>query len=207
MKLKQLSILLFLLSIVLLTGCQPKQKDNPIDETPENPNPTDYTPTHKATIEMTNGGLIVLELYGEIAPITVNNFEKLANEKFYDGLIFHRVIIGFMIQGGDPNGNGTGGPDYTIKGEFKANGVNNPISHERGVISMARSNEYDSAGSQFFIMHKTSTHLDDLYAAFGKVVEGMDVVDEIASVPVNYNNKPYLNVVIKTIRVEKVAQE
>ena len=154
-----------------------------------------------AEIEMENGGTIKLELYHNIAPITVENFVKLANDKFYDGLIFHRVIAGFMIQGGDPNGIGTGGPGYSIKGEFAVNGVANDISHKRGVISMARSMSYDSAGSQFFICHADSTFLDGQYAAFGKTVEGIDVVDRIASVRTNFNDKPLEDQVIKTIRV------
>ena len=154
-----------------------------------------------AEIEMENGGTIKLELYHNVAPITVENFVKLANDKFYDGLIFHRVIAGFMIQGGDPNGIGTGGPGYSIKGEFAVNGVANDISHKRGVISMARSMSYDSAGSQFFICHADSTFLDGQYAAFGKTVEGIDVVDRIASVRTNFNDKPLEDQVIKTIRV------
>ncbi len=154
-----------------------------------------------AEIEMENGGLIKLELYHNIAPITVENFVKLANEKFYDGLIFHRVIAGFMIQGGDPNGIGTGGPGYTIKGEFAINGVQNDISHERGVISMARSMSYNSAGSQFFICHADSTFLDGQYAAFGKTIEGIDVVDQIAAVRTNFNDKPLEDQVIKTVRI------
>ena len=154
-----------------------------------------------AEIEMENGGLIKLELYHNIAPITVENFVKLANEKFYDGLIFHRVIAGFMIQGGDPNGIGTGGPGYTIKGEFAINGVQNDISHERGVISMARSMSYNSAGSQFFICHADSTFLDGQYAAFGKTIEGIDVVDQIAAVRTNFNDKPIEDQVIKTVRI------
>ena len=154
-----------------------------------------------AEIEMENGGTIKLELYHDIAPITVENFVKLANEKFYDGLIFHRVIAGFMIQGGDPNGIGTGGPGYTIKGEFAINGVDNNISHKRGVISMARSMSYNSAGSQFFICHADSTFLDGQYAAFGKTIEGIDVVDQIASVKTNFSDKPLENQVIKTIRI------
>ena len=132
-------------------------------------------------IEMENGGVITLELYPEIAPKTVANFEKLAKEGFYDGLIFHRVIAGFMIQGGDPTGTGMGGSREKLVGEFAANGFNNTLSHDRGVISMARSQAYNSASSQFFIMHENAPHLDAQYAAFGQVTEGMDVVDKIAS--------------------------
>ena len=132
---------------------------------------------------MENGKQIKLELYPEIAPITVANFEKLVKENFYNGLTFHRIIPGFMIQGGCPKGDGTGGPGYGIKGEFAANGVKNDLKHTRGVISMARAQDPNSAGSQFFIMHRDAPHLDGQYAAFGKVVEGMDVVDEIANTP------------------------
>ncbi len=142
------------------------------------------------TIEMANGKKIKLELYPDKAPITCENFIKLVKEGFYDGLIFHRVISGFMIQGGCPEGTGMGGPKEKIKGEFAANGIDNPIKHTRGVISMARSQNKDSAGSQFFLMHKDSPHLDGQYAAFGKVVEGMDVVDEIAETDVDYNDRP-----------------
>lgn len=138
------------------------------------------TETPIVSMEMENGGIVKLELYPEIAPKTVNNFVALVEDGFYDGLTFHRIIPGFMIQGGDPNGDGTGGPGYEIKGEFSSNGIDNPLSHERGVISMARTQEPDSAGSQFFIMHEDALDLDGDYAAFGKVIEGMDVVDEIA---------------------------
>ena len=144
----------------------------------------------KAIIEMENGGTMTLELYPEVAPITVENFVKLANEGFYNGLIFHRVIAGFMIQGGDPTGTGMGGPGYQIKGEFTSNGVNNPLKHTRGVISMARSMQPNSAGSQFFIMHKDAPHLDGSYAAFGKLVDGFDVLDRIAGVATNWSDKP-----------------
>ena len=154
------------------------------------------------TIQMENGGKIKLELYPGVAPITVENFEKLAKEGFYDGLTFHRVIKGFMIQGGCPDGTGTGGPGYQIKGEFSSNGVENPLRHERGVISMARSQNPNSAGSQFFIVHQDAPHLDGQYAAFGKVVEGMDVVDEIAGTPTGFGDRPKAPQVIKTILVD-----
>ena len=154
------------------------------------------------TIEMENGKLIKAELYPEIAPISVNNFISLINSGFYDGLTFHRVISGFMIQGGCPKGNGTGGPGYCIKGEFNANGVANDLKHTRGVLSMARTSAPDSAGSQFFIMHADAPHLDGEYAAFGKVIEGMDVVDEIASVRVDYNDKPRQPQVMKKVTVD-----
>ena len=142
------------------------------------------------TIEMENGKQIKIELYPDKAPITCENFIKLIKDGFYDGLIFHRVIEGFMIQGGCPDGTGMGGPGHQIKGEFSANGIDNDIKHTRGVISMARSMMKDSAGSQFFIMHQDAPHLDGQYAAFGKVVEGMDVVDEIATTDVDYNDRP-----------------
>lgn len=152
-------------------------------------------------IEMENGKKIKIELYPDIAPISCENFEKLINEGFYNGLTFHRVIPGFMIQGGCPNGTGTGGPGWTIKGEFAANGVKNDLKHTRGVLSMARSMMPDSAGSQFFIMHEDAPHLDGQYAAFGKVIEGMDVVDEIAEVPTDYSDKPLEPQVIKQITI------
>ncbi len=155
-----------------------------------------------ATIEMENGGVIKAELYPDVAPQSVRNFISLANAGYYNGLIFHRVIKGFMIQGGCPKGNGMGGPGYCIKGEFSANGVKNDIHHEAGVLSMARTNEPDSAGSQFFIVHEDSPHLDGQYAAFGKVIEGMDVVNEIASVRVDYNDKPRKPQVMKSVTVD-----
>ena len=147
--------------------------------------------------EMEMGGKIELELYPEFAPETVKNFEKLVSEGFYDGLTFHRVIPGFMIQGGDPLGNGMGGAKENIKGEFRANGVNNTLKHTRGVISMARAFDPNSASSQFFIMHADAPHLDGQYAAFGKVVSGIDAVDEIASIPTDYNDRPKIAVRIK----------
>ena len=144
----------------------------------------------KAIIEMEKGGTMTLELYPEIAPITVDNFVKLAKAGFYNGLIFHRVIAGFMIQGGDPTGTGMGGPGYQIKGEFASNGVKNTLKHTRGVISMARSMMPNSAGSQFFIMHEIAPHLDGQYAAFGKMTDGFDVLDRIANVAVDFHDKP-----------------
>ena len=154
-------------------------------------------------ITMKDGGVIDLELDAKAAPITVENFLKLVNDKFYDGTIFHRVIPGFMIQGGDPQGTGMGGPGWTIKGEFSANGVDNPIKHKRGVISMARAMDPDSAGSQFFIMHADADYLDGQYAAFGHVVSGMDVVDRIASVRINRwgGDRPYEDQVMESVRV------
>lgn len=150
------------------------------------------------TLTMEDGGKIVAELYPEKAPQSVRNFISLANKGFYDGLIFHRVISGFMIQGGCPQGTGTGGPGYTIKGEFMQNGFVNELKHTEGVLSMARAMHPDSAGSQFFIMHKTSPHLDGAYAAFGKVTEGMDVVNKIAETDTDYSDRP--------LKVQKMAK-
>ena len=154
------------------------------------------------TITMKGCDIIRLELYPETAPISVNNFISLINKKFYDGLIFHRVIKGFMIQGGCPNGTGMGGPGYSIKGEFSQNGVNNTLKHTKGVLSMARSQHPDSAGSQFFIMHKNAPHLDGGYAAFGKVIEGMDVVNKIAETPTDYSDRPLEPQVIEIVTVD-----
>ena len=159
------------------------------------------------TIEMENGGTIKAELYPEIAPNTVNNFISLINKGYYDGVIFHRVIPGFMIQGGDPKGTGTGGPGYSIKGEFTRNGFKNDLKHERGVLSMARTMMPNSAGSQFFIMHKNSPHLDGQYASFGKVLEGMDVVDAIANTRRGPNDKPIEPQVMKKVTVETFGVE
>ncbi len=153
-------------------------------------------------IEMENGGKIELELYPEHAPKTVANFEKLVKAGFYDGLIFHRVIRGFMIQGGDPQGTGMGGAKEKIVGEFRANGHNNTLKHERGVISMARAFDPNSASSQFFIMHDDAPHLDGQYAAFGKVVSGMDVVDEIASIPVGPSDRPRIAMRMKKVYIK-----
>lgn len=154
------------------------------------------------TFTMADGGVIKAELYPETAPVSVNNFISLIQKNFYDGLIFHRVIKGFMIQGGDPDGIGTGGPGYSIPGEFASNGFENNLKHTEGVLSMARSMHPDSAGSQFFIMHKKSPHLDGSYAAFGKVIEGMDVVNKIAECQTDYNDRPVENKIMKTVTVE-----
>ena len=154
------------------------------------------------TIKMADGGVMKLELYPDIAPKTVENFVKLVQEKFYDGLIFHRVIKGFMIQGGDPEGTGMGGPGYSIPGEFSSNGFENNLQHTEGVISMARSMDPDSAGSQFFIMHKAAPHLDGEYAAFGEVTEGMDVVNTIAETRTDYSDRPVSEQKIKSMTVE-----
>lgn len=159
------------------------------------------------TFEMENGDIIKAELYPEIAPNTVKNFISLINQKFYDGLIFHRVIKGFMIQGGDPEGTGMGGPGYGIKGEFSSNGFKNDLAHEAGVLSMARSMMPNSAGSQFFIMHKDSPHLDGDYAAFGKVIEGMNVVDKIAETKTDRSDRPKEEQKIKKVTVDTFGEE
>ncbi|MBE5856869.1 MAG: peptidylprolyl isomerase [Lachnospiraceae bacterium] len=154
------------------------------------------------TFTMENGDVFKAELYPDVAPQSVNNFISLINKNFYDGLIFHRVIKGFMIQGGDPEGTGMGGPGYSIKGEFSSNGFKNDLKHTEGVLSMARSMFPDSAGSQFFVMHKTSPHLDGDYAAFGKVIEGMEVVNAIAEVDTDFSDRPRTPQVMKTVTVE-----
>ena len=159
------------------------------------------------TITMENGDVMKAELYPEIAPVSVNNFISLINKNFYDGLIFHRVIRGFMIQGGCPNGTGMGGPGYTIKGEFAQNGFANDLKHTEGVLSMARAMHPDSAGSQFFIMHKTSPHLDGSYAAFGKLIEGMDVVNKIADERTDYADRPMADQKIKSMTVDTFGVE
>lgn len=159
------------------------------------------------TIEMENGDIIKAELYPEIAPNTVNNFISLVKKGFYDGIIFHRVISGFMIQGGDPQGIGIGGPGYSIKGEFDANGVKNSLRHTRGVLSMARAYDPNSAGSQFFIMHADAPHLDGQYAAFGKVTEGLDAVDRIASARTDRNDRPLQEQKMKKVTVETFGEE
>ena len=154
------------------------------------------------TITMANGDVMKAELYPDVAPNTVNNFISLVKKGFYDGLIFHRVIAGFMIQGGDPEGSGMGGPGYSIKGEFNYNGVENNLKHSRGVLSMARAQHPDSAGSQFFIMHADAPHLDGQYAAFGKLVEGEDVLDSIASIDTDWSDRPRTPQVMKTVTVD-----
>lgn len=159
------------------------------------------------TITMSDGNVIKAELYPEIAPISVRNFISLINKKFYDDLIFHRVINGFMIQGGCPDGTGMGGPGYSIKGEFAQNGFENPLKHTEGVLSMARAQHPDSAGSQFFIMHKNAPHLDGQYAAFGKVIEGMDVVNRIAETATDYSDRPLQDQVMKSVTVDTFGVE
>lgn len=202
----QIAALLFALAasaFALAEQAEPNEEATPVEQ--KNP---------IATIVMADGGEIKIELYPEYAPITVNNFISLANSGFYDGVIFHRVIRGFMIQGGDPDGKGTGGPGYRIKGEFGNNKVNNPLKHTRGVISMARQGNpyfpamaYNTAGSQFFIMHADSPYLDNDYAAFGMVLEGMDVVDRIAETKTGANDRPVTDQVMQSVRVETFGVE
>ncbi|MDQ0860746.1 peptidylprolyl isomerase [Bacillus sp. V2I10] len=198
---KKLGFVLMTLLLLLMAACgnetDDQSSDKPAKKVEKNP---------IVTITMENGKQIKVELYPEIAPNTVANFVSLINDKFYDGLIFHRVIPEFMIQGGDPEGTGTGGPDYAIKGEFSSNGFENPLKHERGVISMARSQAPDSAGSQFFIMVADYPSLDGEYAAFGKVTEGMDAVDEIVSAETN-GEKPVQDQKMKTVTVDTFGEE
>ena len=198
------TIVLLLAALLLCSlACAKEATSAPAAEKTETKEETNVDKTHPiATITMKDGGVIELELYPETAPESVKNFISLANSGFYDGLIFHRVISGFMIQGGDPDGRGTGGPGYSIKGEFAINGVKNDISHVRGVLSMARAQPYDSAGSQFFICHADSTFLDGQYAAFGRVTSGMDVVDRIAATTTDSKDKPYKDQIMETVRVE-----
>jgi len=179
-----------------------KQKENKMEELM-----SQNTQNPIVTFTMENGDIIKAELYPDIAPVSVNNFISLVNAGFYDGLIFHRVIKGFMIQGGDPEGTGMGGPGYSIRGEFRQNGFDNDLKHTEGVLSMARSMHPDSAGSQFFIMHKTSPHLDGAYAAFGKVIEGMEVVNRIAETATDYEDRPLENQVMQTVTVETFGVE
>lgn len=196
-------IVILMLLFLFVCGCSKDTSKGVI-------NKVKYEETNKITnyVKMdTTKGIILIELYPEIAPITVENFQNLVNEKFYDGLIFHRVIKDFMIQGGDPEGTRFGGSDKTIKGEFKNNGVENNLSHTRGVISMARNSiSMDSASSQFFIVHKDSTFLDGDYAAFGKVIAGLDVVDKIAAIQVDSNDKPVVDQKIKSIRFVNIEE-
>lgn len=202
---KQTGGIVFFLSLVLLlllSGCGTTKSESSKEENTTQAkviSPDDYP---IVTITMEDNSTITLELYPDKAPNTVNNFVSLVNKGFYDGLIFHRIIPDFMIQGGDPNGNGTGGPGYSIKGEFSENGFENDLKHERGVISMARSQLPDSAGSQFFIMVADAPHLDGEYAPFGKVIEGMDVVDKIVSSKRDKNDKPVEEIKMKQVTVD-----
>ena len=200
-------LILTLMFTLLLAGCTAKEEPVTTAATTATKNADAVDPSTvekmNATITIEGMGDIKLELYPSKAPQTVANFAELARKDFYNGLIFHRVIEGFMIQGGDPTGTGTGGPGYAIKGEFAENGFENDIAHERGVISMARKNKpLDSAGSQFFIMHQDAQHLDGLYAAFGKVTSGMDIVDKIAMSQTNASDKPVNDVVIEKITID-----
>lgn len=194
-------IVLFTVLIVILAACGKETAENEEQESTAN-YAEEVTENPIVTITMENDEKIVIELEPKTAPNTVANFISLVEDGFYDGLIFHRVIPGFMIQGGDPDGTGMGGPDYAIKGEFTSNGFENTLTHERGVISMARSQDPDSAGSQFFIMTEQATHLDGDYAAFGKVTEGMETVDEIVAADRGTNDKPLEDQKIKTVEVD-----
>lgn len=198
---KYYQIVLFTVLIVILAACGKETAENEEQETTVN-YAEEVTENPIVTITMENDEKIVIELEPKTAPNTVANFISLVEDGFYDGLIFHRVIPGFMIQGGDPDGTGMGGPDYAIKGEFTSNGFENTLTHERGVISMARSQDPDSAGSQFFIMTEQATHLDGDYAAFGKVTEGMETVDEIVAAERAENDKPLEDQKIKTVEVD-----
>ena len=203
---KKLVIFFTLITLLLMGGCGSKNQQ--IEGKIENMN---YKETEEITnyikIEMqTTGDIMLLELYPDIAPITVKNFQKLVSEKFYDGLVFHRIIKDFMIQGGDPLGNGSGGSEETIKGEFRLNGVENNLKHERGVISMARSNDRDSASSQFFIVHADSPHLDGSYASFGRIIAGLDTLDKLANTKTN-GETPITKPVIYSIRFVTVDKQ
>ena len=209
---KFIALTLSLLLVFLLCSCDSDTTNETTTaatntEQVENEEETTVKDYPIVTITMENGGVITAELYPDIAPNTVYNFISLANSGFYDGTIFHRVIEGFMIQGGDPDGTGMGGPDYTIKGEFAANGVKNSLKHIRGVLSMARSSAYDSAGSQFFIMVDTASYLDGQYAAFGAVIDGMDVVDAIVSQDTDSSDRPLSDQVMKSVRVDTKGVE
>ena len=210
---KTVNILIVIITVLIITIAvlavfsMNQQDEKPEAETKitmmDKINKLHMTENPVATLKMENGGIIEIELYPKVAPNTVCNFIELANSGYYDGLIFHRCIKDFMIQGGDPDGNGTGGPGYSIAGEFTSNGFENKLSHERGVVSMARSKELDSAGSQFFIMVADGTYLDGEYAAFGKVISGMDTADAIVANETNpSNDKPLVDQVIKSIRVD-----
>ncbi len=220
--LKKLSIFMALIALtgLLVTGCSPKTDAKDTSSTDEGTQPDIETteaevaqedmagvpdenmPHPVVTMTIKDYGDLQIELYPEVAPNTVNNFISLVNKGYYNGLTFHRVINGFMIQGGDPDGRGTGGPGYSIKGEFNDNGFENNLKHTPGVLSMARSNNPDSAGSQFFIMHKASPHLDGAYAAFGKVTEGLELIDQIAKVKTGMADKPKEDVIMETLTVE-----
>lgn len=205
---KSISLLLIILGISLLAACNNEQVEESTEpqEQTDTEEPTTFEGENEeapiVTMEMENDQKVIIELYPQVAPNTVDNFISLVQDGFYDGLIFHRVIPGFMIQGGDPEGTGSGGPGYSIKGEFESNDFSNELEHNRGVLSMARSQSPDSAGSQFFIIHEDSPHLDGDYAGFGQVIEGMDVIDDIAEVPTNNQDRPEKEQKIKSMTVE-----
>ncbi len=203
---KKILVIIALLLLVVSCG----KKEEVVDLSKGTIGDTTYNETEEVTnyikIEMENNKVILAELYPDIAPVTVENFQKLVEEKFYDGLIFHRVINNFMIQTGDPTGTGTGGSEETIKGEFRRNGITNNLKHERGVLSMARGNDMDSASSQFFIVQKTYPSLDGSYASFGRVLEGLEVVDEIAKVETDENDKPLKEIKMRSIRFIEIEK-
>lgn len=199
-------ITILALLIGMTTGCKVKEENKPSETTPQDSGKVDYHKDNNpvVTIVMENNKVIKIELYPQIAPNTVNNFISLIDKGFYNGIIFHRVIPGFMVQGGDPEGTGIGGPGYNIKGEFSINNFENQLSHNRGIISMARrGGSYDSAGSQFFIMVEDVPSLDGKYASFGKVIEGMEAVDEIVNVERDAYDKPLKDIVMKKVTVDK----
>lgn len=200
--------ILFIVLLLLVVGCGKKEEN--VDLSSGTIGDITYKETEEVTnyikIELESNKVILAELYPNIAPVTVENFQKLVKEKFYDGIIFHRVINNFMIQTGDPTGTGMGGSEETIKGEFRRNGITNNLKHERGVLSMARSNDMNSASSQFFIVHKTYPSLDGSYAAFGRVLEGLDVVDEIAKVETDSNDKPKEEIKMRSIRFIEIEK-
>ncbi len=206
---------MLILGISLLAACSNGELEETESKETENNEEAEEEPTYKGeneeapivTMTMEGGGEVIIELYPQLAPNTVNNFISLVQDGFYDGLIFHRVIPGFMIQGGDPEGTGGGGPGYSIKGEFESNDFSNKLEHERGVLSMARSQSPDSAGSQFFIIHEDSSHLDGDYAGFGQVIEGMDVIDDIVDVPTGDQDRPEEEQKIKSMTVELEGYE
>jgi len=213
LKNKMLFLSVVIIITIMLVGCQAEGK-NESNEANEASEENDVNEVEQTSVEhpivtmtMENGGEVTIELYPEVAPNTVNNFISLVESEFYDGLIFHRVIPGFMIQGGDPEGNGMGGPGYSIKGEFSSNGFDNNLAHTRGVISMARSQHPDSAGSQFFIMTDTASQLDGDYAAFGKVIAGMDVVDDIVESERDKLDKPLEDQVIQAMKIDLAGYE
>lgn len=199
-------ILILAMTLLLLTACGSKNEAPEGDKKPdETPVVDTFTPDPSKTLIATittSEGVMTAELYQDLAPESVNNFATLANSGYYDGLIFHRIIEGFMIQGGDPTGTGMGGPGYSIKGEFATNGHKNTLSHDRGVLSMARSNHPDSAGSQFFIMHQETKNLDGDYAAFGKVITGLEVIDAVATSATDKSDRPLVDVTIESITVD-----